>query len=552
MAIYSVADWDKATGALAGSALPIINTLRGLLQKYHAAAKLSADARAALHAIVTTCQSWKGSGDLNGPILMLRLSAERRLKLIGGYQDYVAAADKYYNSANRGTLAGVKPNGPGSFASGVSMASQYVSHSNTANVAADLLLQQGRAKAGDFVDPRFKSASAIRAQTLQLTMGFHAGSSKHNTWLEAADPLHRMWGKADDRIFNEWASGARELDFFTWVERNKQNLIDRYDNDPANPGRLDDLLNTDKGVKYLDSAEKFRYRIKFEKGLIKQRNPKSMTIKKGDADLRLFSTRELRTEFSGDGWAIWVCSVPEDSKKKRAKFYSHKHRLGRFHHSTFLAGRDVLCGGEWVVAEGQLLLVTNKTGHYWAQPDNLHSALKELAAQLGRDALAETLCGIQCINPNTNQYVYRYVWAVDFIDYGPDPFNVGTVDEVSATGGGPDQWKALASAHGMANKNWSVHRQFLNWVVTQKQPYSTFAPPGAPAKPVASSSSSSASPATGSRARGKAVSVHKFDPSDDPSMPPPPSTQGSGRKRSGEGAYTKGLSIAKPEKYGNV
>jgi hypothetical protein len=76
-------------------------------------------------------------------------------------------------------------------------------------------------------------------------------------------------------------------------------------------------------------------------------------------------TREMRTVFSGTGFAIWVQS-PKDH------FYAGNHVTGQFHHSSFLSGAGVKCGGELVASQGVIKLISAKSGHY--QPSKTHFA----------------------------------------------------------------------------------------------------------------------------------------------------------------------------------
>ena len=83
------------------------------------------------------------------------------------------------------------------------------------------------------------------------------------------------------------------------------------------------------GVKYISKeADRRKYRLKFHAG----------TLLRGGAQ---FDTNQLSTVASGLGWAIWV-QAPDSN------FYSHSHKLARFHHSSFLAGGAVLGQGNGV------------------------------------------------------------------------------------------------------------------------------------------------------------------------------------------------------------
>ncbi len=58
---------------------------------------------------------------------------------------------------------------------------------------------------------------------------------------------------------------------------------------------------------------------------------------------------------------IWVCAK---SPQNRIVFYSHIGKLCKFHHSTFMAGGNVICAGEWIVKSGELLRISANSGHY--------------------------------------------------------------------------------------------------------------------------------------------------------------------------------------------
>jgi len=106
------------------------------------------------------------------------------------------------------------------------------------------------------------------------------------------------------------------------------------------------------GVKYLDRAGRKNYRLHFAHG--------AATL-----NGKPFETKLMRTVFSGAGFAIWVQS-PKDN------FYAANHVKGHFHHSSFLAGGAVKCGGEIVAVNGKIKLISAKSGHY--QPSKIHFA----------------------------------------------------------------------------------------------------------------------------------------------------------------------------------
>lgn len=116
------------------------------------------------------------------------------------------------------------------------------------------------------------------------------------------------------------------------------------------------------GVRYLDHAARKGYRLTFSGGLASRNG-------------NLFDTSGMRTVFSGPGSAIWVQS-PKDN------FYAGDHIKGQFHHSSFLSGGEVKCGGEMQATQGKITRISAKSGHY--QPTAGHFAIALLALeQLG-------------------------------------------------------------------------------------------------------------------------------------------------------------------------
>jgi hypothetical protein len=79
----------------------------------------------------------------------------------------------------------------------------------------------------------------------------------------------------------------------------------------------------------------------------------------------------METVFSGKGFGIWVMN-------KRGRLFVGNHKKGLIHHSSFLAGGDVLCGGEMVARDGKIRVLTNKSGHYQPTMDHLVWALRVL------------------------------------------------------------------------------------------------------------------------------------------------------------------------------
>lgn len=115
-------------------------------------------------------------------------------------------------------------------------------------------------------------------------------------------------------------------------------------------------------VEYLALPEdRMEYRLIFYGGLIYQnREP--------------FSTTKSTTWFSGTGTAIYVMD-PDGG------FYAGPHKIGRFHHSSFLAGGAIAGAGEMKAEQGKLIEISNKSGHYTPGDDEMYQVLQELDSQ---------------------------------------------------------------------------------------------------------------------------------------------------------------------------
>jgi len=149
-------------------------------------------------------------------------------------------------------------------------------------------------------------------------------------WLERMDPQHRA-GFTLSAKYEEWMNSTSDEDFWTYS---------------AN------VALGDRGVKLLDETQKVR-RLKYLA---------RMNINGSLRDLHdePVSTYHMHSTYGGEGWGIFVLS-PE------GELYIHSHKVGRFHHSTFLGGGAVAAAGEICVdMMGSIRVISNKTGHYKA------------------------------------------------------------------------------------------------------------------------------------------------------------------------------------------
>jgi hypothetical protein len=117
-----------------------------------------------------------------------------------------------------------------------------------------------------------------------------------------------------------------------------------------------------------------------------------------------FDTSGMLSKASGPGFAIFVMDA-------QGNIYAGQHRVGLFHHSSFLAGRAVAAAGEMKVSGGTLVELTSKSGHYAPSDDQMHQLLQELAgagvALAGVRIKLWTLAG--------DKYITKFYDAAEFL-----------------------------------------------------------------------------------------------------------------------------------------
>ncbi|MQA86273.1 MAG: hypothetical protein GEV03_16970 [Streptosporangiales bacterium] len=114
-------------------------------------------------------------------------------------------------------------------------------------------------------------------------------------------------------------------------------------------------------VEYLDEAAREEYRLFVHDGRLY------------GVDGRPFDTSEGKSIFGrGDRRAIFVMD-------RYGNIYaSNNHQLGRFHHSSFLAGEPVAGAGEMRVVNGRLEYISDRSGHYKPTPEYLEQVVERL------------------------------------------------------------------------------------------------------------------------------------------------------------------------------
>jgi hypothetical protein len=167
-------------------------------------------------------------------------------------------------------------------------------------------------------------------------------------------------------------SNASSASFVQWLQ--EQNV-------PDGPAILKLISGLDEPaqmnmVEYFDMASRQRFVIEpGGDGVLYCRKPKSSPGGRGELcfDRLPFDTSNSRAAFNDRaGMAIWV-------QGPSGRFYSSiESELGKFHHSSFLAGRDVKAAGDWEVINGHLTKISAQSGHYRPPLESLQDALNDL------------------------------------------------------------------------------------------------------------------------------------------------------------------------------
>ena len=193
-------------------------------------------------------------------------------------------------------------------------------------------------EAGQLLGEQLKLAEMMVTQYLGI-VGDHANATNFGKWLEDIDDAGARLVKA---LIQSWRTSDAVLD------------------------RLDNM------VRYLDMERRQKYVIEpGTDGLFYSREATESTVKFERVPFDTSkSTAAVRG--SGKGQAIWV-------QGPSGRFYSsNESECGKFHHSSFLAGRDVKSAGDWVIQEGRLKAISAMSGHYHPTLDSLRKALLDL------------------------------------------------------------------------------------------------------------------------------------------------------------------------------
>lgn len=126
----------------------------------------------------------------------------------------------------------------------------------------------------------------------------------------------------------------------------------------------------DYRVAYVSSGDRLNYKLGLQADRIIQGPPPGLP---GG-----YTTAASYSKEAGDGYAIYVMSPDGD-------IYVSGHEVGRFHHSSFLAGGEAAGAGEVKIIDGRVIALTNKSGHYAPTYVHVAQTLREFRDSLGQD-----------------------------------------------------------------------------------------------------------------------------------------------------------------------
>lgn len=205
-----------------------------------------------------------------------------------------------------------------------------------------------------------------RAERLNPGHGF-AGNIPRDK-LDALEALAKQLGEWMATQLNKvpqgaitWSTLKNSPDQAALVAEVRQGLTDILSEQQAMCGA---------GVKYLTAAQRARCCVEIDQQLL---NLREFDDAGRFIGLKPFNTNSGGSGFSGQGRrAIWV-------QGPSGRFYtSTDFQVGRFHHSSFLSGRDVKAAGDWQVNDGFIEYISAMSGHYKPPLDALQNAMRDL------------------------------------------------------------------------------------------------------------------------------------------------------------------------------
>lgn len=173
-------------------------------------------------------------------------------------------------------------------------------------------------------------------------------SVSENYLLEDLDTLHRnrdyLWVN-----YNHWRRNynskteryADSPDFFQWLNKGK------------------DTIGVEKGrIEYFNEEKRKQHQITFDKDAV---------IRTADGNV----ANTMGFKGKKPQYAAYV--MDEDGN-----FFICEHKKNKIQHTSFLAGKRVVCAGMIQIDNGKIVDINNRSGHYKSQLKNLYEAVKRV------------------------------------------------------------------------------------------------------------------------------------------------------------------------------
>jgi hypothetical protein len=216
--------------------------------------------------------------------------------------------------------------------------------------------------------------STVPANTANDRLSDFAEAALKTTWLEA-EALKKGGLTTVDARDTSKLSIRERAKFFE--ENSEENLIKRQKALNDKVIRIRKWLSrqgvTFKGNYEIDHRKLMNKLVKYDNDPTLQNATKAKLIggKFYDQNNQLLDTGKMVTHHSGPGYAIYVLSG-------QGNFHIASHKVGQYHHSSLLGGAKVACGGEMKITQGRLEFLSNKSGHYHPDKDDLLHVLAVL------------------------------------------------------------------------------------------------------------------------------------------------------------------------------
>ncbi len=199
--------------------------------------------------------------------------------------------------------------------------------------------------------------------------GFRGCFIKRNYWPEKLDPQHYSI-ILTEKLFDRWEKSATTLRYQEWRKSDAcYRIIERFQRNPENVEMEFRTIGTDKitgklcarvdlakiKVEYLDEKKRQKYLVYFKTCLMKK--------------TKLFDG--TKNPFTGT--LIYVIDANRN-------IFAAPKQEGSFHHSSLLGGEAVICAGRIALNNrGEILWISNESGHYAPTEDDLKDGLKVFA-----------------------------------------------------------------------------------------------------------------------------------------------------------------------------